>query len=108
MDMGGSAAVVGLITALAVRKAKVNVVGIVGLAENMPSDRAYRPGDIITSLSGKTIEVLNTDAEGRLVLADSLTYIQRTDKPRLIVDLATLTGAIMVALGYEYTGRVRQ
>jgi leucyl aminopeptidase len=104
MDMGGSAAVVGLITALAVRKAKVNVVGIVGLAENMPSDRAYRPGDIITSLSGKTIEVLNTDAEGRLVLADSLTYIQRTDKPRLIVDLATLTGAIMVALGYEYAG----
>ncbi len=104
MDMGGSAAVVGLITALALRKAKVNVVGIVGLAENMPSDRAYRPGDVVKSLSGKTIEVLNTDAEGRLVLADSLTYIQRTDKPKLIVDLATLTGAIMVALGYEYAG----
>jgi leucyl aminopeptidase len=104
MDMGGSAAVVGLIRALAVRKAKVDVVGIVGLAENMPSDRAYRPGDIITSLSGKTIEVLNTDAEGRLVLADALTYVQRTYKPRMIVDLATLTGAIMVALGFEYAG----
>ncbi len=104
MDMGGSAAVVGLIRALAVRKAKVNVVGIVGLAENMPSDRSYRPGDIIKSLSGKTIEVLNTDAEGRLVLADALTYVQRTYKPRMIIDLATLTGAIMVALGYEYAG----
>lgn len=104
MDMGGSAAVVGLIRALAVRKAKVDVVGIVGLAENMPSDRAYRPGDIITSLSGKTIEVLNTDAEGRLVLADALTYVQSTYKPRMIVDLATLTGAIMVALGFEYAG----
>lgn len=104
MDMGGSAAVVGLIRTLAERKAKVNVVGIVGLAENMPSDRAYRPGDIITSLSGKTIEVLNTDAEGRLVLCDALTYIQQKDKPRMIVDLATLTGAIMVALGYEYAG----
>jgi leucyl aminopeptidase len=104
MDMGGSAAVVGLIRALAARKAKVNVVGIVGLAENMPSDRSYRPGDIVKSLSGKTIEVLNTDAEGRLVLCDALTYIQRTDKPKMIVDLATLTGAIMVALGYEYAG----
>lgn len=104
MDMGGSAAVVGLIRALAVRKAKVDVVGIIGLAENMPSDRSYRPGDIITSLSGKTIEVLNTDAEGRLVLADSLTYVQNTYKPRMIIDLATLTGAIMVALGVEYAG----
>lgn len=104
MDMGGSAAVVGLIRALAVRKAKVDVVGIVGLAENMPSDRSYRPGDIVTSLSGKTIEVLNTDAEGRLVLADALTYVQSTYKPRMIIDLATLTGAIMVALGYEYAG----
>lgn len=104
MDMGGSAAVVGLIKALAVRKAKVDVVGIVGLAENMVSDRAYRPGDIITSLSGKTIEVLNTDAEGRLVLCDALTYVQNTYKPSMIVDLATLTGAIMVALGYEYAG----
>jgi leucyl aminopeptidase len=104
MDMGGSAAVAGLLYALAATKAKVDVVGIVGLAENMPSDRAYRPGDIIQSLSGKTIEVLNTDAEGRLVLADSLTYVQRTYKPRMIIDLATLTGAIMVALGQEYAG----
>lgn len=104
MDMGGSAAVVGLLRALAVRKAKVDVVGIVGLAENMPSDRAYRPGDIVTSLSGKTIEVLNTDAEGRLVLCDALTYVQQTYKPSLIIDLATLTGAIMVALGFEYAG----
>lgn len=104
MDMGGSAAVVGLMKSLALRKAKVDVVAIVGLAENMPSDRAYRPGDVVTSMSGQTIEVLNTDAEGRLVLADALTYIQRTYKPKLIVDLATLTGAIMVALGYEYSG----
>ncbi len=104
MDMGGSAAVIGAIKALALRKAKTNVVGIVALAENMPSDRAYRPGDIITSLSGKTIEVLNTDAEGRLVLCDSLTYIQRTHKPKLIIDLATLTGAIIVALGHDYCG----
>ncbi|MFA5592852.1 MAG: leucyl aminopeptidase [Micavibrio sp.] len=104
MDMGGSAAVAGLIRALAVRKAPVDVVGIVGLAENMPSDRSYRPGDIVTSLSGKTIEILNTDAEGRLVLADAMTYVQRTYKPRMMVDLATLTGAIMVALGYDYAG----
>jgi len=104
MDMGGSAAVAGLMRALAVRKAKVDIVGIVGLAENMPSDRSYRPGDIVTSMSGKTIEVLNTDAEGRLVLADSLTYVQKTYKPKMIIDLATLTGAIMVALGFEYAG----
>ncbi|PZQ45218.1 MAG: leucyl aminopeptidase [Micavibrio aeruginosavorus] len=104
MDMGGSAAVVGLIRALALSKAKVDVVGVIGLAENMPSDRAYRPSDIVTSLSGKTIEVLNTDAEGRLVLCDALTYVQKTYKPSMIVDLATLTGAIMVALGYEYAG----
>lgn len=104
MDMGGSAAVVGLIRALAVRKAKIDVVGVIGLAENMPSDRSYRPGDIVTSLSGKTIEILNTDAEGRLVLADALTYVQSTYKPGMIIDLATLTGAIMVALGYEYAG----
>jgi leucyl aminopeptidase len=104
MDMGGSAAVAGVIRALAASKAKVDVVGILGLAENMPSDRSYRPGDIIGSLSGKTIEVLNTDAEGRLVLADALTYVQRTYKPSMIVDLATLTGAIMVALGFEYAG----
>ncbi len=104
MDMGGSAAVVGLIKALATVKAKVDVVGIVGLAENMPSDRSYRPGDIITSLSGKTIEVLNTDAEGRLVLCDAMTYVQNTYKPSMMIDLATLTGAIMVALGHEYAG----
>lgn len=104
MDMGGSATVVGLMKALAKRKSKSNVIGIVGLVENMPSDRAYRPGDIITSHSGKTIQVLNTDAEGRLVLADALTYIQETYNPEVIIDLATLTGAIMVALGFEYCG----
>ena len=104
MDMGGSAAVVGTIKALAARKAKVNVVGIVGLAENMPSSNAYRPGDIVTSLSGKTIEVLNTDAEGRLVLADCLTHLQQKFKPSVIIDLATLTGAMMVALAHEYCG----
>lgn len=104
MDMGGSAAVCGLMKTLAARKAKVNVVAIVGLAENMPSHNAYRPGDVVTSLSGKTVEVLNTDAEGRLVLMDALTYIQNTYSPELVVDLATLTGAIMVALGMEYCG----
>ncbi|MBX2834194.1 MAG: leucyl aminopeptidase [Micavibrio sp.] len=104
MDMGGSAAVVGLMKSLALRKANANVVGVVGLAENMPSSRAYRPGDVITSYSGKTIEVLNTDAEGRLVLADCLTYVQRTYKPKFVINLATLTGAILVALGHEYCG----
>jgi leucyl aminopeptidase len=104
MDMGGSAAVVGAMKSLALRKAKSHVVGIVAIAENMPSDRAYRPGDIVTSLSGKTIEVLNTDAEGRLVLCDSLTYVQKNYKPQIIIDLATLTGAIVVALGAEYCG----
>lgn len=104
MDMGGAAAVVGAIKTLALRKAKADVVGVIGLAENMPSDRAYRPGDILTSLSGKTIEVLNTDAEGRLVLCDALTYVQNTYDPCLVIDLATLTGAIMVALGHEYCG----
>ena len=104
MDMGGSAAVVGTMKALALSKAKTDVVGIVGLAENMPSHNAYRPGDIIGSLSGKTIEVLNTDAEGRLVLADCLTHVQQQFKPQFIIDLATLTGAMMVALGHEYCG----
>lgn len=104
MDMGGSAVVVGLMKALAKRKAKVNVVAAVGLAENMPSDKAYRPADVITSYAGKTIEILNTDAEGRLVLADTLTYVQEKDKPKMIIDLATLTGAMMVALGFEYSG----
>jgi len=104
MDMGGSAAVVGLIKALAGRKAKVNVVGVVGLVENMPSARAYRPADIITAYNGKTIEVLNTDAEGRLVLADALSYVQDVHKPNLVIDLATLTGAMIVALGHQYCG----
>ena len=103
-DMGGAAAVSGLMHALAVRKAKANVVGIVGLVENMPDANAQRPGDIVTSMSGRTIEVLNTDAEGRLVLADILTYIQKTAKPKAIIDLATLTGAIIVALGHHHAG----
>ncbi|MCW2248388.1 leucyl aminopeptidase [Azospirillum fermentarium] len=103
-DMGGSATVIGLMRALAARKARVNAVGIVGLVENMPSGTAQRPGDVVTSLSGQTIEVINTDAEGRLVLADCLWYAKETFTPRLIVDLATLTGAIMVALGTEYAG----
>ena len=103
-DMGGAAAVSGLMQALAARQAKANVVGIVGLVENMPDANAQRPGDIVTSMSGKTIEVLNTDAEGRLVLADILTYIQKTAKPKAIVDLATLTGAILAALGHHHAG----
>ncbi len=104
MDMGGSAAVVGLMKSLALRKAKVNVVAIVGLVENMPSARAYRPADIIKAYNGKTIEVLNTDAEGRLVLADALSYVQEVYKPEIVIDLATLTGAIIMALGHEYCG----
>lgn len=103
-DMSGAAAVTGVMKTLALRKAKVDVIGIVGLAENMPSHNAYRPGDVIKSLSGKTIEVLNTDAEGRLVLCDALTYIQNKHDPRVVIDLATLTGAIVVALGGEYAG----
>ena len=103
-DMGGAACVVGLMQALAERRAAVNAVGIIGLVENMPSGTAQRPGDVVTSMSGQTIEVLNTDAEGRLVLADVLWYAQDRFKPRLIVDLATLTGAIMVALGKEHAG----
>lgn len=103
-DMGGAACVVGLMRALAARKAAANVVGIIGLVENMVSGAAQRPGDIVTSMSGQTIEVLNTDAEGRLVLADVIWYAQERFKPRLMVDLATLTGAIMVALGKEHAG----
>jgi leucyl aminopeptidase len=103
-DMGGAACVVGLMRALAGRKAAANVVGIIGLVENMVSGAAQRPGDIVKSMSGQTIEVLNTDAEGRLVLADVIWYAQDRFKPRLMVDLATLTGAIMVALGKEYAG----
>ncbi len=104
MDMGGSAAVVGAMKVIAARKSKAEVIGIVGLAENMPSSNAYRPGDIIKSYAGKTIEVLNTDAEGRLVLADALSYVQEQYNPSTIIDLATLTGAMMVALGNEYCG----
>ncbi|WP_119269165.1 leucyl aminopeptidase [Taklimakanibacter deserti] len=103
-DMGGAACVAGLMLALARRKAKVNAVGIIGLVENMPSGTAQRPGDIVTSMAGKTIAVLNTDAEGRLVLADALWYCQDRFKPKFMVNLATLTGAIMVALGKEYAG----
>ncbi len=103
-DMAGSAAVVGLMKTLALRKAKVNAVGVVGLVENMVSGNAQRPGDIVKSYSGKTIEVLNTDAEGRLVLADALTFTEKKFKPRFIIDLATLTGAIIVSLGSEYGG----
>jgi leucyl aminopeptidase len=103
-DMGGAAAVVGIMHALAERKANVNAVGLIGCVENMPSGNAVRPGDIVTSMSGQTIEVINTDAEGRLVLADVLWYAQEKFKPKLIIDLATLTGAIMIALGKEYAG----
>ena len=103
-DMAGSATVVGLMKNLAMRKAKVNAVGVVGLVENMVSGNAQRPGDIVKSYSGKTIEILNTDAEGRLVLADALTYTEKKFKPQFIIDLATLTGAIIVCLGSEYAG----
>ena len=103
-DMAGAACVVGLMHALAARKAKVNAVGAIGLVENMPDGNAQRPGDIVTSMSGQTIEIINTDAEGRLVLADVLWYVAQKYKPKFIVDLATLTGAIMVALGTEYAG----
>jgi leucyl aminopeptidase len=103
-DMGGAAAVAGAMHALAGRKAKVNAVGVLGLVENMPDGMAQRPGDIVTSMSGQTIEVINTDAEGRLVLADALWYCQQRFKPKFMIDLATLTGAIIVALGHDYGG----
>ena len=103
-DMAGSAVVVGLMKSLALRKAKINAVGVVGLVENMPGGNAQRPGDIVKSYSGKTVEILNTDAEGRLVLADALTFTEEKFRPRFIVDLATLTGAIIVSLGSEYAG----
>ena len=103
-DMGGAACVVGLMQALAARKAKANVVGAIGVVENMPDGNAQRPGDIVTSMSGQSIEIINTDAEGRLVLADVLWYVAKKFKPKFMVDLATLTGAIMVALGTEYAG----
>ena len=103
-DMAGSAVVAGLMKSFALRKAKINAVGVVGLVENMPGGNAQRPGDIVKSFSGKTIEVLNTDAEGRLVLADAITFTEKKFKPRFIIDLATLTGAIIVALGSEHAG----
>jgi leucyl aminopeptidase len=103
-DMAGAACVVGLMRALAMRKAKVNAVGAIGLVENMPDGKAYRPGDIVKTMSGQTIEIVNTDAEGRLVLADVLHYVNKRFKPKFMINLATLTGAIIVALGQEYAG----
>lgn len=103
-DMAGAACVVGLMHALAARKARVNAIGAIGLVENMPDGAAQRPGDIVASLSGQTVEIINTDAEGRLVLGDVLWHVQAKHKPKFMVNLATLTGAIMVALGKEYAG----
>jgi len=103
-DMGGAGAVAGAMLTLVKRQAKANIVGVVGLVENMPDGRAQRPGDIVTSMSGQTVEVLNTDAEGRLVLGDAITWTQREFSPSLIVDLATLTGAMIISLGHEYGG----
>ena len=103
-DMGGAGAVAGALKALALRKAKANIVGICGLVENMPGGNAQRPGDVVTTMSGQTVEVINTDAEGRLVLADAVTYVQQKYKPSTIVDLATLTGAILISLGHEWAG----
>ena len=103
-DMGGAGAVAGLMTVLATRKARCHVIGVCGLVENMPGGGAQRPGDVVTSMSGQTIEVINTDAEGRLVLCDAITWVQRRYQPKTIVDLATLTGAMIVSLGHEYGG----
>jgi len=103
-DMGGAAAVTGLMKSLATRKAKINAVGVIGVVENMPDGNAYRPGDILTSMSGQTIEVINTDAEGRLVLADALWYTRDRFKPAFMINLATLTGAIIVSLGQDHAG----
>jgi leucyl aminopeptidase len=103
-DMGGAGAVAGAMMTLAARKARANVIGVCTLAENMPSGTATRPGDVVTSMSGQTIEVINTDAEGRMVLADAMTWVQRTHNPHTVVDLATLTGAMIIALGHEYGG----
>ena len=103
-DMGGAAAVTGAMAAIAGRKSNKNVVGVIGLVENMPDGNAQRPGDVVTAMSGKTIEVINTDAEGRLVLADALHYTETRFKPRMMVNLATLTGAIIVSLGKEFGG----
>jgi leucyl aminopeptidase len=103
-DMGGAGAVAGVMKVLATRKAKAHVIGVCGLVENMPGGRAQRPGDVVTTMSGQTVEVINTDAEGRLVLCDALAWVQRTYKPKTVIDLATLTGAMIVALGHEYAG----
>jgi leucyl aminopeptidase len=103
-DMGGAGAVAGAMKAIASRKARANVVGVCVLAENMPDGNAQRPGDVVTSMSGQTIEIINTDAEGRLVLADAMTWAQRTYQPEIMIDLATLTGAMVIALGHEYAG----
>ena len=103
-DMGGAGAVVGALKAIAGRKAKANVIGVCALAENMPDGNAQRPGDVVTSMSGQTIEVINTDAEGRLVLADAMTWAQREFKPEVMIDLATLTGAMIISLGHEHGG----
>ena len=103
-DMGGAAAVAGTMLALARRKAKADVIGVCGLVENMPDGNAQRPGDVVTSMSGQTVEVINTDAEGRLVLCDALTWVQKEYSPKTVIDLATLTGAIIISLGHEYGG----
>jgi len=103
-DMGGAGAVAGAMKTLALRKAKANVVGICGLVENMPDGNAQRPGDVVTTMSGQTVEVINTDAEGRLVLSDAMTWTQKNFKPKVMVDLATLTGAMVISLGHEYAG----
>ena len=102
-DMGGAGSVVGTMNAVAELELPINVIGVIAAAENMPSGRATKPGDVVTSMSGQTIEILNTDAEGRLVLCDALTYVERF-KPREVIDIATLTGAIIVALGHEFSG----
>jgi leucyl aminopeptidase len=103
-DMGGAGAVAGAMKALGLRKAKANIVGICGLVENMPGGNAQRPGDVVTTMSGQTVEVINTDAEGRLVLSDAVCYVQRNFKPSTVIDLATLTGAILISLGHEWAG----
>jgi leucyl aminopeptidase len=103
-DMGGAGAVVGAMKALALRKAKANVIGVCGLVENMPDGNAQRPGDVVTTMSGQTAEVINTDAEGRLVLCDVMTWTQKTAKPKVMIDLATLTGAMVITLGHEMAG----